>query len=285
MKRKQIAKRIPLRWRYRARALAALASGRREPPSPPFVAVGALGGSGTRGVVLILRAAGVWMGAWNDPSTQDSLAMRHILEHHFETFEAIRDARETPPAEAQQAFRMAMAIHAGKVPTGAAGWGWKNPRSMWLVPFLAGQFPELRFVHLIRDGRSMAFSRNEFLLRSSGRHLLGGDWSKDKRVSQLRLWTRGNLRAREDALRWLGEDRYLAVRYEDLCGDPVPVIDRMLGFLGVDAESEARARLAGELKPSARLETWRDQWAASGLELEPETRRALELFGYPIRPE
>lgn len=273
--------RIPLGWQYQLRALRAGFGRKPERPGPPVAAVGALGGSGTRGVVRILEAAGIWMGQWTDPRTRDSLAMRHLLKRRFAAMRAVSEPRQPIPGDVADAFRTAMAVHAWRVPDGAAGWGWKNPRNMWLIPFLRSQFPGLRFIHLIRDGRAMALTGNRFLMSRSGREILGADWHEDPRVCQLRLWTYGNVKARQDALRFLGDERYLCIRYEDLCTKPEAVIAQLLTFLDIELDTAALRRLADELEPSSRLNTWPQQWRASGLQPEPETRAALVMFGYP----
>ena len=52
-------------------------------------------------------------------------------------------------------------------------WGWKEPRSVYLLPFLAAELPGLRFLHVVRDGRDMAFSENQVQLRKHGDAVLG----------------------------------------------------------------------------------------------------------------
>ena len=37
-------------------------------------------------------------------------------------------------------------------------WGWKEPRSIYLLPFFHRHLPALRFLHVVRDGRDMALS-------------------------------------------------------------------------------------------------------------------------------
>jgi hypothetical protein len=50
----------------------------------------------------------------------------------------------------------------------AARWGWKQPRSTLLLPFLDRVLPNLRFMHLIRDGRDMAYSANRTVTELHG---------------------------------------------------------------------------------------------------------------------
>ena len=52
-------------------------------PSTQPVIIGALGGSGTRAGVGLLREAGIWMGDQVDQRSEDSLVMRSYLNAWF----------------------------------------------------------------------------------------------------------------------------------------------------------------------------------------------------------
>ena len=83
-------------------------------------------------------------------------------------------------------------------------------------------FPSARFVHVVRDGRDMAYSPNQYQVRHYGDLLLTPDerrWSQPLR--SIVVWSRLNLEAADYADRHL-PDRYLLVRFEDLCASPVP---------------------------------------------------------------
>ncbi len=36
-------------------------------------------------------------------------------------------------------------------------WGFKNPRTIYLIDFFKQMYPDMRFIHVIRDGRDHAF--------------------------------------------------------------------------------------------------------------------------------
>jgi len=272
---------MSLESRYRRRALMAKFALASVPKQPPQLAVGALGGSGTRAIVTALQGAGVCMGTWIHPESLDSLAMRQFLRGWFEPLRGMSHPQNDLPDAAVEAFREAIMLHTWRMPKTSIAWGWKNPRNMWIIPFLAGQYPGLRFIHLIRDGRAMATSNNRNLLRRSGERILGADWNEDPRICQLRLWMRGNLWGRRTALGWLGEERYLAIRYEDFCDNPGPVISRLLSFLEIDLDQGILEGLTTAIRPSPRRHNWKREWMETDLHLDPETMAALELFGYP----
>jgi hypothetical protein len=239
------------------------------------VIIGALGGSGTRGVVLVLRRAGWWMGGRVDEQTQDSLPMRTFLA---EWFEPLLDFPDIPPPineQARAAFEHAIAAHRAGIPAPAAPWGWKNPRNMWLLPFYASVYPRLKFIHVVRDGRDMSLSNNLFLLETHGDRLLGSGWRDDPEAAQLQLWTMGNSRARALAERQAGID-YFLLRYEDFCTNSRETLSRLFAFLG--AAQSLVEEAVKEIQPSAGIGRWRTGGRA--IPASAAIRQALETFGY-----
>ncbi len=72
----------------------------------------------------------------------------------------------------QRDFEAALAKHKGALPAGKQAWGWKAPRSIFLLPFLHIRMQGLTVVHLVRDGRDMPYSRNQNQLHKHGRSVL-----------------------------------------------------------------------------------------------------------------
>jgi hypothetical protein len=136
---------------------------------------------------------------------------------------------------------------------------------------------DLFVVHLVRDGRGVAWS----LLQGYKRDLKAGLQKEIKPKSALRTavrWCVVNLVT--EALRWkLGRGRYLRVKYEDLVTDPVPTLERIGEMIGLDLSDIALKLRDGEpiqpahqiagnrlrMNKSIRLasdETWRTQLPA-----------------------
>lgn len=136
---------------------------------------------------------------------------------------------------------------------------------------------DLYVIHLVRDGRGVAWS----LSKSYARDVKAGLQREIKPKSALRTslrWSMVNLAA-EGLRRVVGEERYLRVRYEDFVGEPLSVMTRIGGMIGIDL-TDAGARLAaGEgmraghqiagnrlrLNPSIRLEidqSWQSEMPA-----------------------
>ena len=259
-----------------------LRQGRPQGPGP--IIVGALGGSATRLVVDLMQHSGVWMGDWLDQKSHDSISFRVFIRRHFvELATAGIESGGRPVAGSQasrRTFARSLAAHTVGHPGGNQAWGWKNPRMLWLLPFLSVQVPKLRFVHVLRDGREIAQSENRFLLDREGRRFLSAPLPEDPVMAQLRLWTIGNRAAAQAARQNLAEDCYLRLRYEDLCQRPVETIRQLLAFVGAQEPAERAERLASRINPSPRLGSGQQSDAPRLDQLDEATRNALAEFGY-----
>jgi hypothetical protein len=156
-------------------------------------------------------------------------------------------------------------------------WGWKEPRSIYLLSFFAEVMPGLRFLHVVRDGRDMAFSGNQVQLRKHGEAVLAGDASDSTPLRSIALWREVNLNAADTGERLLG-DRYLRVRFEDLCNDPVPVTDAILRFFDLSGDAERIAH--EEVRAPDSLGRWRNQDPSILSALHETAGDALRRFGY-----
>lgn len=248
----------------------------REPP----VVVGALGGAGTRLLVSILGQAGVFMGSWLDHRTQDSQPFRVFLSRWFNPLaDHLLHGAELDRGAIDADFERSLRIHL--MGRSAGRWGWKNPRNMWLLPFYAARYPDMKFLHLIRDGRDMALGDNQNLLRAPGQLLLGSEWRGSPVESQLALWELGNKTARAHARALLAPGSYLLVRYEDLCQRPAEIIPEIIRFVDGDVHETDTDALAALIRPSARIGT------GAGIlrecvNIDPHAfGHTLKCFGYP----
>jgi hypothetical protein len=180
-------------------------------PSP--IVVGGVGGSGTRLVVQLLQDADVAMGLRCNPAG-DSMPFVPLYDRYINSY--LRGVVQ--PAEFAKSLVSAMAEHRGKEPV-FGPWGWKNPRSIYLLPLLDQSVTGLRFIHVVRDGLAMANSSNQAQLSKHGDIVLPEDMrTLDNSQRALMLWAIVN-HAAADYGRRMG-NRYLRIRYEDICHDP-----------------------------------------------------------------
>jgi hypothetical protein len=110
-------------------------------------------------------------------------------------------------------YRTHAAVHKPQ----ATRWGDKTPVNAFYLGSLQAVFPDLKVIHLVRDGRDVVYS-----------------WMRTGRADLplgASLW----LRAVRAACAF-GErhpSQYQEVRYEDLVRDPRPVLERLATFIGI----------------------------------------------------
>lgn len=244
-------------------------------PGPSVI--GATGGSGTRVVAGIVRANGLFVGARLNPY-EDAVAFGEYSDRWINPF--AERAGETLEPELVRRMRAdldrVVGDHLADATPGARAWGWKEPRSIYLVPFYDAAMPSLRFLHFIRDGRDMAFSENQNQLVKHGDAVLDVELRKEKKpVRSIALWSKVNSAA-ADYGETLGA-RYLRVRFEDLCAEPEEVVRRILAFFGLDGDAEAAA---AAVRPPDTLGRWHGRSSGVVDALHRVAGPALERFGY-----
>jgi hypothetical protein len=236
---------------------------------------GATGGSGTRVVAKILRRAGLYTGEKLNPY-EDAVELGFYSDRWINPYVAAGEISEDTRGEMEADLRSVLADHAAGLPADAAAWGWKEPRSIYLVSFFDGAMPSLRFLHFIRDGRDMAFSDNQQQLRKHGRAVIGRVDPFRTWARSIRLWARINTEAADYCEQALGE-RYLRVRFEDLCAEPRQTIEQVFDFFRIDGDAAAASAV---VRPPSTLGRWRTKSPRVIERLNELAGPALERFGY-----
>jgi hypothetical protein len=246
----------------------------------PYI-IGATGGSGTRVAARIIRHGGVCLGT-NLNLSEDAMDFGVFSDRWINRFVKadIEQRTKVLEREMKKDLESVLEKHLGiEVRRDhLRPWGWKEPRSIYLLPFWRRQFPSLKFLHIIRDGRDMAFSSNQQQLTKHGRVLL--DW-RERLMSRpsrsMLLWSRINTMAADYASQHLA-GQYLPVRFEDLCAEPVREILRIFEFFELTGDAAAIARR--EVAPPVSLGRWRARHPEIVSGLQRMGEQALKRFGY-----
>ena len=234
------------------------------------MAIGGLGGSGTRIVAQILIDAGCFLGkglnrandnifftgflkcpekykGWIDQNNTAEIFTR--LDAFYSTLiaqqvtsEAIdlyQCTREKNKARLLQSHEVD--INQYKVI------GWKEPNTHMFLPYLYTYDSHLRYIHVIRNGLDMAYSSNQNQLVNWG-HMFNIHQPPNQEIDPVRalqFWIVSNHRS--IALgRQLFRDRFLLIKFEDLCEHPEREIPRMLSFLDLDADATELAKVVSK---------------------------------------
>jgi Sulfotransferase family/Protein of unknown function (DUF1232) len=256
---------------------------------PPIVVYNA-SHSGSRLLTRMLARMGVYMGA-NLNASEDSIDIAELVEHivleHAPVFTNLFEVGD--PMLGELAIS-AVAAHLSGRPPGAR-WGWKLCETGHALPVIARLFPDARFVHLIRDGRDVAFST--FV---APKHPY---WRKIYfNTANIRSWrglamTQRAYRAHGplfNAARWansvslgrghgamLGE-RYHEVRYEALVTEPARVARELAAHLELPAPALFGASLEIDV---SRVGKWRAENPTELAEVCQLIGPTLRDFGYP----
>ena len=243
-------------------------------PAAPVV-IGGVGGSGTRVVTDILMGLGYFMGDRLN-SAHDNLWFRFFLKRP-QWFVAHRDV---DPDEVHLALALMTRTMTGRGewPAGATGfilkavaeqrwrgckrlrklvfrkppdlqgfrgWGWKEPNTYLYLNFLGAHYPGLKYIHTIRHGLDMAFSKTLGQLRHWAFFfdLDVPEREEDIPPVFLEFWIRANRRALAMG-RALGPDRFHLLDFDRMCSDPLAEVEALTRFLGVELSADTAAKLA-----------------------------------------
>ncbi|MCP4305451.1 MAG: sulfotransferase [bacterium] len=238
------------------------------------IAIGGLGGSGTRVFAASLQYAGFAIGSTlNDPLDNlwfTILFKRRAWSHDvpdladiaisvdlFQRAMTTGLAGNMTDKEADLLDSLASdlvpkgpwkcGVQAGKVDslitsgpqTGGHGqpWGWKEPNTHLFLPQLNEQINGLRYIHVVRDGLDMSFSNNTWQADHWAHHFgLKRPNRRSDPVQQLRYWIAANRRAIDYGQRHMA-GRFMVMDYDGLCAHPDMHWPRLQRFLGKPSDT------------------------------------------------
>jgi len=160
--------------------------------------------------------------------------------------------------------------------------GWKMGVSLFLMPMVLDTFPQAKVIHLIRDGRDVMLSRLEArfggnnLADSVNKLVVFGDANVDQFAGQpLTPTTIATYRNALEMTHWVTAvsygligraytGRYLEVKYETLCHQPIEIFSQIFDFIEVPFLTSTKQWLQQAVHPN-RIGKWR---SLSAVELE-----------------
>ena len=244
------------------------------------VVIGALGGSGTRVVARIVRESGYFLGN-NRNESEDAMEFVEFYDRWINRYmlrERAPFCREEDELM-QRDFNSCMGRHRAGIPQDEAPWGWKEPRSIYLLPFFHAIFSDLKFIHVVRDGKDMAFSSNQNQLRKHGAALLDPSLrAAPQPVQMAALWAKINLSVAAYAESHL-VGRYLIVQFEELCVKRREIATELATFLDCPT-LDVGASTAKIITPPS-MERWRQVEDKSLIAaIHAQAGETLRKFGY-----
>ncbi len=224
--------------------------------------------SGSRILTELLQSAGVFMGAHCNESG-DSLDMFELVDflvrRYYPDYGPLWDPHREPDDQLQDIARRMFQRHLeGFQPGDGRLWGWKLCETTYILPVLDFIFPNARDIHLIRDGRDVAFCdhhgpsdpfwrkiyfNTDRIRTFHGMRLTGPSYRRRSAVFNALHWA--NSVTVGNNFGQMLRERYLDVRYERLCADFPAAARRILEFAGVPDPGSAISRMQPKIRSAS----------------------------------
>ena len=237
------------------------------------IAIGALGGSGTRAIAQVLMDAGIYLGdslnnandnklftrLFKNPSFYNGAGKAEIQERLavFEEYmrtdhlspksarRLLKAAFDNPLARNSFKFNIRILYKTLSKPCNRQTWGWKEPNTQIYLQEIDAFFDNLKYLQVIRHGLDMAFSSNRKQLANWGYrysiHIDDAATEQEIAYRQLEYWIQSTREVIEKGKHLRGD--FLLVNHGEFCAQPEAQIDRMLNFIGADVSPEKRKAL------------------------------------------
>jgi hypothetical protein len=231
-------------------------------PTTP-VAIGGVGGSGTRLVAEIVKQLGYFIGDDLNHANDNLLftllfkdvalwnCSENLFSARYALFKGII-SRGIVPDESQKKLlhscvnerdqhnkswlldRVNAAItdsHSTKKHL----WGWKEPNTHIFIPQILKYNPEIKYIHVMRNGLDMAYSKNQNQLKLWGEKLLGYKPSITPSES-LKYWIEVHKRILH--LQQQHPENIIIINYDELSCGSQSEMNKIIQFIGISIEQE-----------------------------------------------
>ena len=272
------------------------------------LAIGGIGGSGTRVIARLLLELGHDMGSdlndsldnlwftllfkrleWLDPTNQAEFSLA------IQIFGSIM-AGGAPLGRQQKALikrlaRERRAEHPSRwlqdraatlrAATGQArsvrGWGWKEPNTHVFLRHFLAHWPAMRYIHVMRHGMDMALSANQNQLMLWGSYFLGAVITDPTPRQSLAYWCEVHRRVLQTTQGM--HDRFLLLNYDEFCARPREGLQKLLDFLKSPTKGKNLDRLTGLISVPESVGRYRNLAPET---FAPEDAAYVRTLGFPV---
>ena len=123
-----------------------------------------------------------------------------------------------------------------KLPMHLDGYGWKEPNSYIILERLLKYYPNMKYIHLIRNGLDMAFSDNQNQVKLWGKKILQPSDFDDINYASLKYWIiihKQIIKLKKK----LGSNQILILNYDKLCLKPNIYLNKICKFLNISKKT------------------------------------------------
>lgn len=240
----------------------------------PIIVIG-MGSSGTRLIVSVLERLGVFMGGsllnneFREPPIFYQIA--HAFVDEFRYLDPLPEnwplivQRHTP--ELKDFIFNALPVEYQNAGYNGGPWGFKDPRTLFVLSVYLSIFPNSRVVHCVRDGRDVALTK------------IKERWPLLTDTERLDRWFRvweSNVEVAASYQSSVKPGNFAEVRYEDVCHLAESAVASLAGL--TSSEPEAVRYAISQLAKTDRLAKWIQQSDSFAF---ASSSKVLRAYGYP----
>ncbi len=241
------------------------------------------GHSGTRVFAWACQTLGIRLGISASKLSGDAEDLKFTSEikkiaincFHYQT-------PEDPTNRELERLRQAIWKYYQKLGSPQGLWGWKFPETCLITPMLFKVLPRARFIHIVRDGRDIAFKRH---LTDDPKRTLGKKILKHLNALNLPHHVQA-------ALSWayqvdlfdrlkstLPPGHLLEIKFESMCLNPFSETQKICRFLNIPMTPECEHYLAHKINPK-KVAQYKEHDAGEVAEVEKHIGPLLKRHGY-----
>lgn len=192
------------------------------------------GHSGTRVLAWACAHLGVQLGTSGDLATGD--ADDHTFTEVIKQIALGTVGLAGVQPSALRQFQEAVFHYYLRLGSPTQRWGWKFPETYLIASYIATTFPQALYLHLVRDGRDIAFKEHltDDPTRPLGKKILSLEKSLrlPHHLQSAQSWA-FQVNQFDRFRQQLPPNRVMDVRFEDLCQDPHKTMNQVCQFLNI----------------------------------------------------
>jgi hypothetical protein len=239
------------------------------------------GHSGTRVLSFACMHLGIQLGTSAATGDADDRTFTRSIKKI-----AIRNLAQGAPESIQEKdlvrFQNAVYRYYTQIDSPAGLWGWKFPETYLIGDCIARTFPRARYIHLVRDGRDLAFKQHltDDPKRKLGKNLLSHIGAMDlPHHLQAGLSWAFQVDRFDEFRKKLNPAQILDMRFEDMCREPMAAMQNVCSFLKIPMTAQCRTYITENLD-AAKIEQYKNEDPAKIRAVEEKISTTLKRYSY-----
>ncbi len=255
------------------------------------IIIGGQGGSCTRVVAMLLKDSGKIHFLESSADTIDSLSLREsrlckdedLIQDLIEYTQSLNYEIDHIPRSIRDRIEGKMDIFQRLVNDELIEklsnelWSWKEPKTIFYLPFFMKLYPNFKFIHVLRDGRGIRSLHIQGKPEIYNSYFHQNLKFKSKIIDREKfesLWAHMNLDIYDWCTKNLG-DNYYQIRVEDLLNNDKKEdeIIKLYDFVDIRVDPSTIHRIIDQFRPMRKF---------NKTKLKEDVLKAMKIFGYVI---